>query len=58
MKTKVVLFAAAGLLAVGVGFHVSGNCPLRQMMGHAAKHTTAPANPNTPETQTSLTNGK
>jgi hypothetical protein len=44
MRTKLFMLGAVGLLAVGVGIHHSGHCPLMQAKAALTKHSvTAPA---------------
>jgi len=37
MKTKLIVISTAALLAVGIGFHLSGHCPLNH--SGTANHT-------------------
>jgi hypothetical protein len=46
MRTKLFMLGAVGLLAVGVGIHHSGHCPLMSAKAALTKHSVnAPANP-------------
>ncbi len=40
MKTKIVAIAAASLLTVGVGVHVTGHCPLKDALSKQASVAT------------------
>ena len=42
MKTKIVVIAAASLLTVGVGVHLTGHCPLRDALSKSTAHAAAP----------------
>jgi hypothetical protein len=42
MKTKIVVIAAASLLTVGVGVHLSGHCPLREALHKSTAQVAAP----------------
>jgi hypothetical protein len=39
MRTKLFMLGAVGLLAVGVGIHHSGHCPLMQAKAALTKHS-------------------
>jgi hypothetical protein len=39
MRTKLFMLGAVGLLAVGIGIHHSGHCPLMQAKAALTKHS-------------------